>query len=224
LSYHVKVVATGWAGFSGNLGGHQFKDGISVDPLPVRQIDRIAALVKCVFINEQGKEEPAGAAHRMAGGSTIPAKVLAPLKGPNREDVLTEKRDQAAASRDPAKVKYHTFAELESIGSTEGIAGLRRVGDFWNVKHRGIPQLITLILQAQAQYKAGIEVKAGEKKAQADAAMHEAVDRAKAREEEISRQARVLFQPFYPAAAPDDKGNATLVPGQGELPLDGKGE
>ena len=60
MSYHVKVVATGWAGFSGNLGGHQFKDGISVDPLPVRQIDRIAALVKCVFINEQGKEEPAG--------------------------------------------------------------------------------------------------------------------------------------------------------------------
>ena len=94
MNYHVKITAAGWDGFSGDLCGQQFADSVSSEALPQSVIDRIAAIVPCVIVNEKGKEEPTGQAHRMVGGVAIPAEVNSVA----RSKIYSE-FDHAAADR-----------------------------------------------------------------------------------------------------------------------------
>ncbi|SOC90003.1 hypothetical protein SAMN05216358_0019 [Rhizobium sp. AN5] len=144
---HLKVVDDKWKGYTGALGIAEFKDGISVYPLPRHIRDRMAAAMNFVEVDTDGNEQPAGAAHRMIREY---AERAAPITELARQTDGEKNAEIAASQVELAKtpVVLSRF-ELEAVASKGGIKGLREIGNKWNVKHRAIPTLIEMILDAQ---------------------------------------------------------------------------
>lgn len=144
---YLKVVDAKWKGYTGALGIARFVDGVSETMLPRHIRDRMAAAMNFVEIDADGNEQPAGAAHRMIREY---AERAAPVKTLSRQ-TEGEKNAEIAASQ-VALAKFPvtlTRSELEAIASKGGIKALREVADKWNVKHRSIPTLIEMVLDAQ---------------------------------------------------------------------------
>lgn len=144
---YLKVVDAKWKGYTGALGMARFVDGRSETMLPRHIRDRMAAAMNFVEIDADGNEQPAGAAHRMIREY---AERAAPVSQLSRQSEGEKNAEIAAAQVALAKIPaVLTRAELEAIAEKQGIKGLREIGKKWNVKHRAIPTLIEMILDAQ---------------------------------------------------------------------------
>ncbi|QNH71665.1 hypothetical protein V1VFAS_069 [Rhizobium phage V1VFA-S] len=143
----LKVATARMAGYTGVLGPVRFTDGVSDEYLPRHIRDRMAASMEFLEVDAQGNEQPAGAQHRLITESAERAPQLAPL---TRQTDAEKAAEIAAAAVLSAKVPVlETRASLEEIAAKKGIKGLREIGKKWNVKHRAIPTLIEMILDAQ---------------------------------------------------------------------------
>lgn len=143
----LKVATKRMAGYTGVLGPVRFKDGVSEEFLPRHIRDRMAASMEFLEVDADGNELPAGAQHRLLRESKERAPKLEPLKRQTDEEKAAE---IAAAAVMTAKVPVlETRQSLEAIASKDGIKGLREIGRKWGVKHRSIPTLIEMILDAQ---------------------------------------------------------------------------
>ncbi len=144
---YLKVADGKWKGYTGALGMVQFVDGRSETMLPRHIRDRMAAAMPFIEIDADGSEQPAGAAHRMIREY---AERAAPLTTLSRQSEGEKNAEIAESQIKLAKVPaVLTRAELEEIASKGGIKAVREVGKKWNVKHRAIPTLIEMILDAQ---------------------------------------------------------------------------
>ncbi|NKL08288.1 hypothetical protein GFL39_25810 [Rhizobium leguminosarum bv. viciae] len=143
----LKVATARMAGYTGVLGPVRFTDGVSDEYLPRHIRDRMAASMEFLEVDAQGNEQPAGAQHRLITESAERAPQLAPL---TRQTDAEKAAEIAAAALMSAKVPVlETRANLEELAAKKGIKGLREIGKKWNVKHRAIPTLIEMILDAQ---------------------------------------------------------------------------
>lgn len=149
---HLKIVQAGWETYSSYMGGVLFKDGVTVHPLPQFVADRISSGIQMVEINEDGSETPAGVAHRLVAESGARAAVVQPLERASDADLAKEAAlDAIRAQKAPVDV-FYSAGELEKIVDEQGLKGLRVIGDQWGVKHRSIPVLLKLILDAQTEF------------------------------------------------------------------------
>lgn len=152
---HLKIVAPGFVGYTGQIGQYMFKDGISVEPIGPVDADRLSASVACVRLNKDGDvivEGDAGPAQRLIDLGLTRADVVAPLRTATEAEMHADQREAAVRAKHD-KVSFFTRGELEHIAREGGIKALRLKADVWSVRHRSIPTLIDLILEAQDEYK-----------------------------------------------------------------------
>lgn len=172
--FKCRLAAKGWENFTGSLGhGAVFKNGVSVDVLTARQIARIGSSTKLVN-NETGQQVGPSVIHNLIQAEKmVPSTPLKNVEQENvdhefdRQQLAAEEKDRKnaeAAALKEAQEKaqkqiddavVYTRAELEAIGANDGIGGLREIANPLGVKGRGIAELVTEILTAQAKLAVG---------------------------------------------------------------------
>lgn len=199
MLHKIKITAKGWETFSSHLCQVKFQDGVSEHALPRLMIDRIAALVQCELLDEEGNPAgQAGGAARYVNSKPIRAEVKPALERMTEDQVKDERREALErALKNPAQ-KLYSEKELQDLADKEGIKGLRVIGDLWNVRERSINKLIEEILRIQNEYLARVEERKAEEKRKRDEALEAAKAIQQAREAAIDAQARIV------GAKPDD--------------------
>jgi hypothetical protein len=124
----IKMVQPGYEQFTGNFGGVEFVDGVSVADVAPMIATRIANVVRV----ENAEDGVNPSASQTALDSYSTPMALRPQDVP------------------AAKPQKYTEADLEAIAGKEGIKGLRKISDPLGVKSNGIAELIGLILKSQA--------------------------------------------------------------------------
>lgn len=153
----IKIVETGWENYTSELCGVQFVDGVSKEPVPRHQADRVGAIIKVVEIDKDGEGASVGQASRMVNGVTIAAPVVNGMRQPSGDEIEAERKLMASkAGTRPASV-FYTREALEEIADHKGLKGLREVAAPWDVRDRAIPALIKEILAAQESYMKKLE-------------------------------------------------------------------
>jgi hypothetical protein len=115
--------------------------------------DRLAAAFQFVEYVEEGVDEiPAGVAERLVANASIRASDEGPSQRMTEEEKAAEDA-MATLTKDDNRVIY-SLEDLQKIADKKGINGLREVAAPWEVKHRGVKELIGLIVQAQENWLA----------------------------------------------------------------------
>ena len=147
----IKLMEVGMHAFTGDIGGINFVDGISVDPISRADMDRLACVMRVEIVAE-GDEK----AHVPTNVSILDrsqsAEVVAPRETQTDEARKAEEADRAAKNKAPAPQAYeksYTRAELEEIADDTGMPGLREIGGPRGVTDRSIAGLIEAILEDQ---------------------------------------------------------------------------
>lgn len=166
----VKITQPGMQGYNGYLRRHLFKDGCSVEAIPVRMALLLGA--SCSVEDEDGNtlnpntyvfDNGIGEVSADDFPSVIPirksdvdAAALAELEEESGAELSDEPMpdiDDTVAFSEPGDElddpRVWSLAELEAIADAEGIGGLREVGDILKVKGRSIDDLIQSILKKQ---------------------------------------------------------------------------
>lgn len=170
----VQITQPGMQNYNGYLRRHMFKDGKSVEKIPVRMALLLGASCSCTDmkgnvlspntykfeqIGEVSADDfPSVAVVRQ---SDVDAAELAAveeeagpaLSGEPMEDDDGGFVDDTVGFSEPGEElddpRVWSLAELEAIADSEGISGLREVGDILEVKGRSIGDLIQNILTKQ---------------------------------------------------------------------------
>jgi hypothetical protein len=161
---HLKITQKGFESYNGPLSVYEFKDGVSVEPIPRHDRDRIAATMSCIEIAENGKEVTAGVAERLVVDAADRAPKPEKLKVQSVDDKVLEEKSRAEATVGDVKNVY-TEAELDTIIEDGGIAALREVANIWGAKNRSIPTLRQMVLDLQEEYVAKEGARVGKAKA-----------------------------------------------------------
>jgi len=150
----LKLSGSRWAGYTGLIGTVNFKDGVSIEPVPQRIADRLSAAMPLIELDDEGNElGEAGVVPRLLRDSatrsaeihkSLPRQTEAERKAEDLQIKLKE-------SKSPAET-FYTHEELQALADEKGIKGLRVVAEPWNVKGKAIPALIELILEAQNKF------------------------------------------------------------------------
>jgi hypothetical protein len=149
----LKLTQKGFQNYSGPISVYEFKDGVSVEPIPQHERDRLAAIMEFDEIAENGKENPAGIAQRLVVESEQRAPKKEVFAVQTAEEKIAEEKAAAEKAAGDLK-KIYTEDELDQIIDDGGIAALRRVAKIWNVKNRSIPTLRQMVLDEQEKYLA----------------------------------------------------------------------
>jgi hypothetical protein len=163
MNKHIKITAKGFGLYTGQIGQYDFVEGVSTEALSMSERDRMAAVGQFVELDEDGTETPCGAAHRLVRDSAMRAPVADKLTRMTEAEKTAEEVQAVVEAHDAKERPTHTLEELEAILNTGGVAGLREVGEQWNVKNRSAVVLIQMILDAQAAYKAGAAARLAER-------------------------------------------------------------
>lgn len=146
----IRIAQVGWAGYSGQLGDLDFKNGVSIEPVTQRQADRIGALIAVMFLDEEGVDESqAGQQVRMIDELAERSVVQDVLETQTEAEKKAEKVEEPAKPAIPDTV--YTLESLQEVADAHGIKGLREISDPYGVKGRAIPELIEEILGAQSK-------------------------------------------------------------------------
>lgn len=136
----VRLLEGAFKGYTGFLCGVHFENGVSITELPFVDQQRICASMRAETI--EGKNvSPSGI---YSTRHTINAGDIKETAAP--EVINLAREDDSGNSR---HVQRFSREELEAIADSEGIAGLRLVGNSLGVKSKGIVEMIDNILKAQ---------------------------------------------------------------------------
>jgi hypothetical protein len=144
----LRILQEGWETFTGQLGVNTFQDGLSVEDMLPRDAVRIAAQMFALW--EDGSTPTLGSEF----GQLL--SMSAPIVGEGHDEnhVVVPQNDTALISEGAApaeKVAKHSFETLSKVVDEKGIAGLREIGNEFNVKAKAVGELMNLILEAQAK-------------------------------------------------------------------------
>lgn len=146
----LKITAPQWANYTGSLGVVHFTNGVSDEFVPDHIRRRLSIGMEMVEIDADGNESRNNAAYKLLCSATIHANVSAPL---SRQTKTEKARENLSIAMESGKQPtFYTKEELEKIADKEGIKGLREAAEIWDVKHRSIPALINMILDAQEKF------------------------------------------------------------------------
>lgn len=146
----LKITSPQWANYTGSLGIVHFTNGVSDGLVPENVRRRLSIGMDMVEIDEDGNEENNSATYKLLHVATIRASVTEPL---TRQTEAEKTRENLAISLAAGKQPtFYTKEHLEAIADKDGINGLRDIAKIWDVKHRSIPMLISMILDAQQQF------------------------------------------------------------------------
>lgn len=163
--HRVTIKKAGWEGFTGEFGGHRFKNGVSLDLLTEVTCDRIAAIIPC----EDENGVTLGYTNRLhrlrAINPDIPnahvSRTLADVlneEDKSPEDALKEEADRVKSGVIDEALKDNpqlSYDQLLAVADKDGIAGLREIAEPYGVRGRAIPDLIAAILRAQVIVSGG---------------------------------------------------------------------
>ena len=135
----IQIIEIGYNKFDGNLCGVDFKDGISVDELSQMQVNQISAAMRVKSLDNS----PVGSGERYIADINKPMTQSVTL-GRNKE----VDEDKVEVDEEVGKLEYD-IDRLSTIADEQGIAGLRVVGDKYDVKSNNISDLINKIINAQ---------------------------------------------------------------------------
>jgi len=127
----LRLVEPGWEGYTGNFGGVEFVDGLSLDDLSNREAITLGNIVRCEL--EDGTNP--SASQDNLDRKCVEMVVRADMAG--------------VAGAVEGKPNAKSREELEAIANKGGIKGLREIGDPLGVKAASIADLITAIIDAQ---------------------------------------------------------------------------
>ncbi|WLR90995.1 hypothetical protein [Shinella zoogloeoides] len=150
----LKLSGSRWAGYTGLIGTVDFKDGISVDPVPQRIADRLSAAMPMTEIDDEGNEiGVAGVVARLLKDSAARAAPVTPslVRQTEAEKKAEGLRDKLKAAKSPTD-SFYAVEQLQAIADEKGIKGLRLVAEPWGVKGKAIPALIAAIMEAQNKF------------------------------------------------------------------------
>jgi hypothetical protein len=145
---HLKLTQA-YSTYTGQFGRYMFEDGLSVEPIPMNERDRIACAIPSLEVCEDGTEIEAGPVARMVSlrNTSFPDEKLTRM---TEEDKEKEDINVVLAS---FKLKPLLKREdLEKIADKEGISGVRKVAAVWDVKSKSIVDLMAMIIDAQDAY------------------------------------------------------------------------
>ena len=171
----VQITQPGMQGYNGYLRRHLFKDGRSVEAIPVRMALLLGASCSCededgnalnpnTYKFEQSGEVsaddfPSVTSIRKSDVQAAEIAAVEEAAGPALSDEPMEEDDggfvdDTVGFHNPGDEhldpRVWTLTELEAIADAEGISGLREVGDILEVKGRSIGDLIQSILTKQS--------------------------------------------------------------------------
>ncbi|EIC6864307.1 hypothetical protein LAI64_004604 [Escherichia coli] len=136
----IRLLEPQFSDYSGMLCGVKFENGVSVSELPFIDQQRICASMRASTV--EGKNVSPSAAYGERNDLNVDQIVE-----PSAPDIVPMKRGTADEAAKP--IQTFTREELESIADSEGIAGLRLIGNKIGVKAKGIVEMIDGILKAQ---------------------------------------------------------------------------
>lgn len=144
----VKIIAKGFERYNGVIEGIEFVNGHSTEPLSQAAAERVGAFMKIV---DADTDEPLGLGYRMAKArhqSITPKEALPKIErtptGKEKKSVKKEKR-----------VHYEfTREQLETVADKEGITGLRKVAEQYDVRGRSIAEIVDALMALQANQAA----------------------------------------------------------------------
>lgn len=162
----------GFNDLTGEIGGIEFKDGVSVENISRRDADRLGACFKVEDADtgaqcnasdsvsrklkeESGVVQNTREAHKKRMAENAEVEVTdAPETSENDEQKASDDADaqkDESEQTDPESevVKKYTEAELTVIADEKGIAGLREIAKPLGVNGTAIAQIIPKILKAQ---------------------------------------------------------------------------
>lgn len=132
-----KIIEAGWAGFTGNLCGVDFVDGVSVQEPTPYIAQHIAALIQIEEV-DTGKNPSVAQVILDSKNTAMDADAEIPNTTGNKVTEVVHGSDGTP----------YTLAELEAIASERGINGLREIGDSHGIKSTKIVDMIDKILKA----------------------------------------------------------------------------
>jgi hypothetical protein len=143
----IRIIESGWEGFTGDFGVTAFVAGVSVDLVPWIEQQRLGGLLRIESAESDEIEAQLGPSAELVRGRALAADdervaaVNTGVAGVNGEMRLA--------------IERFTREDLEDIADRKGINGLRDVAKAWGVKGRSIAELIHEILEAQEAANAG---------------------------------------------------------------------
>jgi hypothetical protein len=130
----LKITEPGWINFSGNFGGIEFVDNVSVRDVTELEAFRLANLVRIENL-EDGKN-PSSSQQALDSICMSMAVGMDDPKNP-------------VGNETSAQPTLYTLAQLEAIADEKGIKGIREISDPMDIKSTSIKSLIDGILNKQ---------------------------------------------------------------------------
>ena len=145
----IQLIDAGYHKFTGDFGGVQFVDGVSVDDVSQTQA-RFFAAVMGVRSVEDGSDPGSNAqfvASLELSAVTTNLPTLAELEANGIDHGVDVQAPQVSAP--PVPVGKYTQEQLEEIADKGGMSKLREIGNQFGVKGTSIAKLIESILAKQ---------------------------------------------------------------------------
>lgn len=140
----IKIIESGWAGFTGLLGWTEFVDGVSADEVSRAEAQHLSAIVQIEELDAAGDS---------TGKSPSMAQVILDTHGKSMGNATLPTADTLPAAAQPL-AKVYTADELAALADAEGIKGVRKVADPMGLKGTSIAELIGKVLQTQGEIAA----------------------------------------------------------------------
>lgn len=136
----IRIVEPGWETFSEVFGTVTFKDGVSIQPVPWLEQQRLGGILRIESAEEDEVEIRIG-----------PSAELVRVRSMDADDERVTNMDKTVTVDGEVRLAVANYSrpELEDIADRKGLAGLRDVAAAWGVKGRSVNDLINGILEAQ---------------------------------------------------------------------------
>lgn len=146
----LKLTGRIYVGYTGQIGRYDFVDGVSVEEIPLNERLRISANFDVVEVEEDGADgENPSPALLVINNKTTPAEIVSLERQTDAEK--TDENVQAVMGSEKPRTLLSKEA-LEAVIASSGIAGLREIANEWGVKHKSIPVLLQMVIDAQDHY------------------------------------------------------------------------
>jgi hypothetical protein len=126
----LKITQPGWEGFTGDFGGVQFDNAVSVVDVDPRTATRLANIVSV---------------ERIDGTNPSASQKLIDMNGQSTDAIESVEVAQSTITQAMAP-KHITREMLEKIADEKGIAGIREISDDLGVKSNSVGKLIDMVL------------------------------------------------------------------------------
>lgn len=133
----IKITEKGWENYTGNLGGVDFIEGVSVREATTMEINRIGANLRIESVDSDQQLSP------VTGRSLYFDEITKEIVS----EIIEHEEATVTEATDGKPVATYSREQLEAIADKGGIAELRKISDELGVKGKSILTLIDGILK-----------------------------------------------------------------------------